>query len=660
MNRTPALLLPLVALVLVWVWALCAREEGETASGSSPATAKTAAEAGFGPRAETLPPPSRRETAVREAMDEAPVAAVRRAPLVVRGTVRDEEGGLVRDARVSLRLRSSGTETTALGVIAAPRGVFEASVEVPAAALEGRGAVTELLADASAPLHFRCRPLARDLFTAGEAVTFDLVLGRGAAVRGRVVDSSGRGVERARVFLREGDWNDDVRTSTDGRYELLIFEPGQCTVQAAHPERGQSDALTLWIDPAADCRAPDLRIRDGGTLAGTTHYPDDSVARGVHLYALPEEESRDDWWRDAGWRARVYWMWGGTGLRRGETISDERGNFRFAGLQAGRYFLVGGQPGRGAWSSLELFATGAEGIEVVVERYRLRLRTTDPAGHPIPGARFTWSVGTENESTGSSGWTRGPEGTAYLDGFDRIRPGATASAVAWTPSSNRAHAEREIVEGVWETRLDLVLEEPADLATLVVEVATSDGVPLERCQLHIDRVGEFRPQHELELSSETPARLQLPAGRYRLIASTLKPQLHHAPGEASFELHPGEVRPVRVVLPATGTLLVRVHRPPGWERVRLTSVQLYELPTPGDPPGTEAKPTLSDRFESTYRSECRDRGDPGEPFELTPFCLLETGPHRLELEFPGCAPVSCVVEIRPGETEDLELWLEAR
>lgn len=611
-------------------------------------------------RERALPSPAveaTRREALAETLATAPWA---RRPLTVKGTVTDDEGRYVRGARVSLRLEHGGGEATELATIAAPSGVFEARVEVPAAALAGRGAVTELLADASAPLHRRCRPLERGLFTAGEVVAFEFVLDRGATLRGRVVDSSGRGVARARVFLGEGDWSDDARTSIDGRYELPILRPGPCTLQAAHPERGQSDPLALWIDPAADRRAPDLRIRDGETLAGTTRYPDGTPAGGVHLFALPERESRDDWWMDAGWRARVSWMRGSTGLRRGEAVSDDAGNFRFDGLQPDRYFLVGGEPGWDEWSSLELFATGTEGIEVTIERYRLRLRTTDPAGHPISGARFTWSVGTENESGGSSGWTRGPEGTAYLEGMRRIRPGSTASAVAWTPSSNRAQAEREIVEGVWETRLDLVLEEPADLATLVVEVATSDSVPLERCELRIDRIGEFQPRHDLELASATPARLRLPAGGYRLTASALKPQLHHTLGEASFELQPGEERTVRVVLPATGTLQVRVHRPPTWGRVRLTSVQLVELPTPGDPPGTEPKPTLSGRFEETYRSECLDRGDPDEPFALLPFHLLETGPHRLELEFEGCVPVERLVEIHPGRTEEFEIWLEAR
>ncbi len=664
MKRTPLLLLTPAALIALWVGVFLDHERGPDGPlaplDTPPTTPGTEPEVSRGPGAEVTESPERirAPAATREQVSAPPRPA---RTVEVKGTVQGRDGRLIPGGAVRFRLGQRGIPMTSLGTVPAPSGAFAATLELPDDPAVNDSARTRLEASASAPGHRWAPPRSCDLLTAEEPLTFELVLRRGATVRGRVLDAKGRPFRGATVTSDplHGGRSHHGWSEADGSFVLGVTESGPHELRAVDRGVGRSAPLHLELDPSGDNRAPDLQLRRGSTLAGTTRYPDGQIAARVPLAAFPEREvdcsslgqlvravhTMDD---PAGWH-----------LACATVTSDEAGCFRFQGLEPGRYFIVvrkgpSGEPS----STRELFDTGEEEAEVLVDGYRVRLRVVDALGRPIRGTSFSYSIGTENELTASSGQISWPEGTAYLYGYRLLRPGSTASVTVWVPSWPKAVVEREIVEGVFETRLVVQLAPSAEHATLKLELVASDGALLERCQVQLFEQGEVREHHTFTCRGGPVPPLRLAPGRYRLVISPREQAMHYLQGVEELQLEGGETHELRVELVATGSLLVRVHRPAGRDRLRLKALRLLELPGPGAAPGVEATSAISSKLSWHLIDHCRDHSGETAPYTLPSFDLLDAGPHRLELEFHDCAPVERHVEIVGGRTEELEIWLE--
>lgn len=662
MKRTPWLLLPPAALVALWVGVFLDRESATDCPLAPPEvplpTAWTEPGVSRGPDTGVTEPPERARIPATKEMAPTQVRPVR--SLEVKGTVTDPSGARVPGARVELYLGVRGYPLIPLGSANAPNGVFASRVELPEDSRTNRASLTDLYASASAPGHRRARLVSRDLLTATEPITFELVLSRGSAVRGRVLDAAGSPVADALVIATTDRTGEEEATGTwvDGTYEIGIPESGLHELWALHQGVGQSPTLRFELDASRNCTVADLRLRSGASLRGTTRYPDGSIAARVRLLALPERDLDLDLSEARRLATGGLFSAGPWNLARGSTVSDERGRFQFQGLQEGRYFVLIDDPGCGKRGARALHPTGETQIEVTVDCYRVRVRAIDSLDRPLPGTHFGYSIGIENESMASSGRIPWPEGTAYLSGYRLLRPGSTASATVWVPSWPKVEVEREIVEGIFETRLEVQLAPPAELATLKLELVASDGAPLETCQVKLFEQNGVRELHGFTCRGGPVPPLRLAPGHYQLVISPREQAMHYHQGVEELELEGGETHELRVELVATGSLLVRVHRPAGRDRLQLKALRLLELPGPGASSRVETTSAISNKLSWHLINHCRDHSGEADPYTLPSFDLLDAGRHRLELEFHDCLPVERHVEIVGGRTEELEIWLE--
>lgn len=152
--------------------------------------------------------------------------------------------------------------------------------------------------------------------------------------------------EALREVIRESMLRDGARTGSDGTFLLENVPPGPQVLVVNHPDYVQLRVVPAEVRSGEEAEVV-LQIRPGSTISGVASTPDGLAAasRFLLLRGLDDENA----------------------AVRKNTVTDDAGAFRFAGLEPGRYRILapgGGSAGEG--SEFELGETPLEGIELVV------------------------------------------------------------------------------------------------------------------------------------------------------------------------------------------------------------------------------------------------------------------------------------------------------
>jgi protocatechuate 3,4-dioxygenase beta subunit len=264
---------------------------------------------------------------------------------------------------------------------------------------------------------------------AGQSVTRDVPLVRGATVTGRVVDETGAPVENASVLITGGGQGgvrdfvrrmrsrgDAVRTARDGSFTATRLDPGRAQrLDVSHPDYEDRSIGGIDLEPGATTPGIRVVLRRGLELTGIVQDQDEHPLAGVEVMLQRPMTFR-------GRRGTVAVAMPGS-LPRDETGAG--GRFTFRGLEAGDYTLTAHLRGYGG-AVLDPVKVTEDGDEPV--------RVTLPPGATISGfvrdrsgnGAAGWYVSARR--AGESGGARsfmgprseqptGPDGTFLIEGL---------------------------------------------------------------------------------------------------------------------------------------------------------------------------------------------------------------------------------------------------
>ncbi|MEO0661413.1 MAG: carboxypeptidase regulatory-like domain-containing protein, partial [Planctomycetota bacterium] len=330
------------------------------------------------PRERSRPDPDKPSPAPGRPMD--PVAAATTAPrgaLLVHGRVEfDEADALPADAQVVATL--VGEDERPVGAYArtpvSPDGGFACS-------LPGWGALSiEQRGRRWVEVRFRASGFtsAAEVFSVSDE-PFSTGVAQAevelyaqplvAGLTGRVIGADGEPLAAVQVdsvlWQTGGGMSETLtaRTGADGRFEIDAWEPGACTVHAAHVEHGSAVRTVELGEGRADIG--DLILVPRGVLAGRVVSAD-----GVGLPNVPIEVRRDDESNEFG------------------TVTDAEGRFRFADLPRVPHELL--LPGVDDEVGPRTFVPDATDIVLPVRIHVAVFRLVEPAGLEIDDV--DWSV----------------------------------------------------------------------------------------------------------------------------------------------------------------------------------------------------------------------------------------------------------------------------
>jgi uncharacterized GH25 family protein len=232
---------------------------------------------------------------------------------------------------------------------------------------------------------------------AGETAV-KLVLAPGAAVSGRVVDGSGKGVSGARVtFHGASDWSqqaderyDAVTSASDGAFKFAAMPAGSFRFAGSHPEFAPGSSELVTLDGANARTGVTITLDPGASVRG----------RVVDTSQQPV----------AGARVRV-----GLGQRRGmifqsprEAYTDAKGAFEVKGLPK-RELAAVAMHETGSSQTKDIDATGGNVADVVLVIDRtgtIAGVVVDQAGTPIEGVQVSAGPNFRDQkaSTDFSNW----------------------------------------------------------------------------------------------------------------------------------------------------------------------------------------------------------------------------------------------------------------
>jgi hypothetical protein len=206
-----------------------------------------------------------------------------------------------------------------------------------------------------------------------------IVLDRGAAVTGRLIDSAGRPVTGAALSLEalpEGDM--EMRQSSPplqgmsdaaGRFRLGPAGPGRFRLDLTHSDFALATRPTIVVAGSRDVDAGDLRLAPAVAIEGRV-----IDGRGMPL---------------PGTRVSISSFT--TERRREPVVSDADGRFRLGGLAPGeRFDLTVFHPGHLPHDAPGVEAPSPEPLRITLRPARsLAGRVVDDAGKPIPGVRIS-------------------------------------------------------------------------------------------------------------------------------------------------------------------------------------------------------------------------------------------------------------------------------
>ena len=300
------------------------------------------------------------------------------------GWVVDEHGSPVVGAEVTLR-RSSGFRDFQFNVAQLPPDVFKVSTDA-----EGRFHILNLPAaryDLSvkgsnfAPTRVPGIELpVEELSLAGPWDLGTVTLGEAVALRGKVEDEQGRGIEGAEVNARpthlvSGFWNSDdllkLETDAEGKFSFDDLAPGQAFSISVRAEGYLSREITIVKAPQDDLK---VTLSKGARLTG--RVIDTSGWPVIDAQVQVQQES-----------LRHMGHFGST------TAVDEDGRFTFESVSPGPANLeVQSDQKLGQVRSIEVPLPGGEDlhVEIVLEDgATVSGRVTTDQGDPVPGAFLT-------------------------------------------------------------------------------------------------------------------------------------------------------------------------------------------------------------------------------------------------------------------------------
>jgi len=181
---------------------------------------------------------------------------------------------------------------------------------------------------------------------AGRRADVELVLERGAVVRGRVLDEAGAGVAEAQIStefsnpmrMGMGSWmrgmdRDAVQSDAQGEFVLRGLPDGKVTIDASKRGHLRSEGRELELAKNGVQEGIELRLGRGGSLAGVVLDTQGQPVAGATLRAQVQVEKKRT--RRMSWRPSDDYT----------AQSGAEGRFEISGLPEGPYTLI-------AWHSV--------------------------------------------------------------------------------------------------------------------------------------------------------------------------------------------------------------------------------------------------------------------------------------------------------------------
>lgn len=169
--------------------------------------------------------------------------------------------------------------------------------------------------------------------TSAASASLTLVVHKGAAVSGRVVDESGAPVVGAKVMVEAvgrgwqlGDLDRDSQTtSAQGEFTFPAVAAGTHRFVAQHPELAPGASSPQTVDGTTPLRGVEIKLGAGGTISGVVVGTDQAPVANATVRLAPRQDEGGSMY---GW---------GRGGR--QIVCDEAGAFTIRGLARAGYRL---------------------------------------------------------------------------------------------------------------------------------------------------------------------------------------------------------------------------------------------------------------------------------------------------------------------------------
>jgi protocatechuate 3,4-dioxygenase beta subunit len=334
-----------------------------------------------------------------------------------------------------------------------------------------------------------------------------IVLNRGAAVAGRLVDPQGRPVAGAAlslIALQEGaegfqTADETLRAASDpaGRFRFEPAAPGRFLLELIHPELALASRPTVEVAGPRQVDLGDVRLGPAAAIEGLV-----TDGRGAPLPG-----------------AQISLGFTAPGAPREPTLSGPDGRFRLGGLApGGRFDLFVYLPGHLPHQAPGVEAPSPEPLRISLRPARsLTGRVVDSGGRPIPGVTLSVVETQELRMAGGSHGGSSSRGVGQTDSEGRfvtrdLEPGTfhlTFQAAGFRPEVVRGLAIREEED---PAPLEVVLERGAVLSGRVADSRGRPAAGLRIFVLSLERADPLLPSDSWE---ETDAE-----GRYRIAGLT--------------------------------------------------------------------------------------------------------------------------------------------
>lgn len=329
------------------------------------------------------------------------------------------------------------------------------------------------------PLHLK--------LAVGELRVPDILVERGAVLRGRVLGSDGKPLSDVRLIARWGrSYTNDVKSGADGRYVLTGLEPGLVRVDL-YPPRLDYQERSVEVGPGEN--AADLRL--------SARAPHELRGRVVDAAGGPVGG------------ARVSWHERGGGERGAVTWSAADGTFTFAtgdGVHELSAEAAGYAPGR-LERPVTVRGAPVEGLEIRLDdgvTLRGRLLGADPGRRREGIEAHQRDVYRRAELDAEDRFTL----TGLGPGVWRLRVGAPGVGT---------EAEVRIAPGEREVDFDL---EARPMVEIQGRVLAPDGTPRAYAGVEARAPGEPRPWWRHGANQDGTFVLRVHPGSYILTASS--------------------------------------------------------------------------------------------------------------------------------------------
>jgi hypothetical protein len=481
-----------------------------------------------------------------------------------------------------------------------------------------------VVARASAPGFFsgKSESLFLEDLAPGE-IRLDVTLERGAVVRGRVVDETGRAVADADVWL--GPNAGAGTTDAEGGFELPIRRAGAFWICARCGDIGVAAVGPLELSPLSSHDASDLVLRGPGRISGIAVYPDGTPVREMQVNAVPValREAKINHWPDFPFDPSREGV--PDGLRWGWTKTDDEGRFLICGLRRGKYFFLEDK-------SKTICETGTD-VRVTIDLYRILVRIVDESGAPAPGVGVSAKSGDDSAAGRIDDLAVGPQELWHIGIGDLgIVPQSVAIQVV---PEKREYEARLIARPVTDVgRVEVRLLDPRGEALPEPRVSLYAGVMVLLHERPTDALGRTR---------------LVPTGDYRLIAIPKDPLAPYLPVETTVTVRSGAVTPVTLTARGGGRLRLTLKGGAPGEEIRDGRVTAH----PAQGQGVVNFVPLHVRANGGYAIG----GDWkwGEP--TAGWLLLEPGPHEMRIAVPGYEAAAVPLHVQPEAVTDTEVTL---